>query len=143
MPFYLAIIIWFILQESTLISKSIVHTKEFCWWLARTANREQSWFRIMYTTNFQARATFISHGNTAWAKHFEETKLATICRTVAADKSNMRVHTSKLCRSYLSWILMVHEMLAFDDMMRKKITMQAVHSWYMMEIMTISLMVSH
>jgi hypothetical protein len=62
---------------------------------------------------------------------------------VAADKSNMRVHTSKLCRSYLSWILMVHEMLAFDDMMRKKITMQAVHSWYMMEIMTISLMVSH
>jgi hypothetical protein len=28
--------------------------------------------------------------------------------------------------SYL--ILMVHEMLAFDDMMRKKITMHAVHS---------------
>jgi hypothetical protein len=25
-------------------------------------------------------------------------------------------------------ILMVHEMLAFADMMRKKITMQAVHS---------------
>jgi len=62
---------------------------------------------------------------------------------VAADKSNMRVHTSKLCRSYLSWILMVHEMLAFADMMRKKITMQAVHGCYMMEIMTISLMVSH
>jgi hypothetical protein len=47
---------------------------------------------------------------------------------VAADKSNMRVHTSKLRRSYLSWILMVHEMLAFADMMRKKITMQAVHT---------------
>ncbi|KAL2645319.1 hypothetical protein R1flu_012906 [Riccia fluitans] len=76
-------------------------------------------------TSFQERATFISHGNTArHAKEFGDAKLATICGLIAADE---RRHENAYCKivEKLFEVDPDGAMLAFGDMMRKKIAMPA------------------
>ncbi|KAI3907103.1 hypothetical protein MKW92_005348 [Papaver armeniacum] len=65
-------------------------------------------------TAFQERATFISHGNTArLAKAHSDIKLAQISGTIAADEKRHEI------------IAPYETVLAFADMMKKKITMPA------------------
>ncbi|KAL2645307.1 hypothetical protein R1flu_012894 [Riccia fluitans] len=76
-------------------------------------------------TSFQERATFISHGNTArHAKEFGDAKLATICGLIAADEKR---HENAYCKivEKLFEVDPDGAMLAFGDMMRKKIAMPA------------------
>ncbi|KAL3698730.1 hypothetical protein R1sor_012806 [Riccia sorocarpa] len=76
-------------------------------------------------TSFQERATFISHGNTArHAKEFGDSKLATICGLIAADE---RRHENAYCKivEKLFEVDPNGAMLAFGDMMRKKVAMPA------------------
>ncbi|BFI28594.1 acyl-[acyl-carrier-protein] desaturase [Marchantia polymorpha subsp. ruderalis] len=76
-------------------------------------------------TSFQERATFISHGNTArHAKSYGDTKLAQICGLIASDE---RRHEHAYC-TIVEKLFEVDPdgaMLAFSDMMRKKIAMPA------------------
>jgi acyl-[acyl-carrier-protein] desaturase len=76
-------------------------------------------------TSFQELATNISHRRTATlAKQFGNDKLAKICGVIAADEAR---HAA----AYKSFITKIFEidasemMLAFEDMMRKKIVMPA------------------
>eukprot|EP00253_Pinus_taeda_P013478 PITA_13478 len=76
-------------------------------------------------TAFQERETFISHGNTArFAKGYGDLKLAQICGTIVADK---KCHET----AYTNIVEKLFEidpdttMLAFQDMMRKKVVMPA------------------
>ncbi|KAL2632262.1 hypothetical protein R1flu_016948 [Riccia fluitans] len=76
-------------------------------------------------TSFQERATFISHGNTArHAKELGDNKLATICGLIASDE---RRHENAYCKivEKLFEVDPSGAMLAFGDMMRKKIAMPA------------------
>ncbi|KAL5998042.1 hypothetical protein ACLOJK_008976 [Asimina triloba] len=75
--------------------------------------------------SFQERATFISHGNTArQAKEFGDLKLAKICGTIAADEKRHETAYRKIVGKLFE-IDPDGAMLAFADMMRKKITMPA------------------
>jgi acyl-[acyl-carrier-protein] desaturase len=76
-------------------------------------------------TSFQERATFISHGNTArHAKQFGDAKLATICGLVAADERRHENAYTKIVEKLFE-IDPDGTMLAFADMMRKKVSMPA------------------
>ncbi|CAK9228848.1 unnamed protein product [Sphagnum troendelagicum] len=76
-------------------------------------------------TSFQERATFISHGNTArHAKHFGDGKLATICGLIAADERRHENAYTKIVEKLFE-LDPDGAMLAFADMMRKKISMPA------------------
>ncbi|KAL3698662.1 hypothetical protein R1sor_012738 [Riccia sorocarpa] len=76
-------------------------------------------------TSFQERATFISHGNTArQAKEFGDSKLATICGLIAADERRHENAYSKIVEKLFE-VDPDGAMLAFGDMMKKKITMPA------------------
>ncbi|KAJ7565968.1 hypothetical protein O6H91_02G083100 [Diphasiastrum complanatum] len=76
-------------------------------------------------TSFQERATFISHGNTArHAKELGDSKLATICGLIAADEKRHENAYSKIVEKLFE-VDPDCAMLAFDDMMRKKIAMPA------------------
>lgn len=76
-------------------------------------------------TSFQERATFISHGNTARiAKQHGDVKLAQICGTIAADEKRHENAYSKIVEKLFE-IDPDCTMLAFADMMRKKISMPA------------------
>ncbi|BBN03565.1 acyl-[acyl-carrier-protein] desaturase [Marchantia polymorpha subsp. ruderalis] len=76
-------------------------------------------------TSFQERATFISHGNTArHAKDFGDAKLATICGLIAADERRHENAYSKIVEKLFE-VDPDGAMLAFGDMMRKKIAMPA------------------
>ncbi|XP_050208244.1 acyl-[acyl-carrier-protein] desaturase, chloroplastic-like [Mercurialis annua] len=79
---------------------------------------------FMYTS-FQERATFISHGNTArLAKQQGDVKLAQICGTIAADEKRHET-------AYVEIVDKLFEIdpdatvLAFADMMRKRVQMPA------------------
>ncbi|KAL5998040.1 hypothetical protein ACLOJK_008974 [Asimina triloba] len=75
--------------------------------------------------SFQERATFISHGNTArQAKEFGDLKLAQICGTIAAGEKRHETAYRKIVGKLFE-IDPDGAMLAFADMMRKKITMPA------------------
>ncbi|KAL5998036.1 Stearoyl-[acyl-carrier-protein] 9-desaturase 7, chloroplastic [Asimina triloba] len=75
--------------------------------------------------SFQERATFISHGNTArQAKEFGDLKLAKICGTIAADEKRHETAYRKIVGKLFE-IDPDGAMLAFAEMMRKKITMPA------------------
>lgn len=76
-------------------------------------------------TSFQERATFISHGNTAnHARQFGDLKLAQVCGTIAADEKRHEAAYTKIVEKLFE-IDPDGTMLAFADMMRKKISMPA------------------
>ncbi|KAJ0510549.1 putative stearoyl-[acyl-carrier-protein] 9-desaturase [Helianthus annuus] len=76
-------------------------------------------------TSFQERATFISHGNTArHAKDYGDLKLAQICGTIAADEKRHETAYTKIAEKLFE-IDPDGTVLAFADMMRKKISMPA------------------
>ncbi|KAK2971234.1 hypothetical protein RJ640_014242 [Escallonia rubra] len=76
-------------------------------------------------TSFQERATFISHGNTArLAKEHGDLKLAQICGTIASDEKRHETAYTKIVEKLFE-IDPDGTVLAFADMMRKKISMPA------------------
>uniref|UniRef100_UPI001CB95C50 stearoyl-[acyl-carrier-protein] 9-desaturase, chloroplastic n=1 Tax=Erigeron canadensis TaxID=72917 RepID=UPI001CB95C50 len=76
-------------------------------------------------TSFQERATFISHGNTArHAKEHGDLKLAQICGIIAADEKRHETAYTKIVEKLFE-IDPDGTVLAFADMMRKKISMPA------------------
>ncbi|KAJ4969325.1 hypothetical protein NE237_016026 [Protea cynaroides] len=76
-------------------------------------------------TSFQERATFISHGNTArLAKDHGDITLAQICGTIAADEKRHETAYTKIVEKLFE-IDPDGTILAFADMMRKKISMPA------------------
>ncbi|KAK4566367.1 hypothetical protein RGQ29_002569 [Quercus rubra] len=80
-------------------------------------------------TSFQERATFISHGNTArHAKEYGDSKLAQICGTIAADERRHETAYTKIVEKLFE-IDPDGTVMAFADMMRKKISMPAHLIW--------------
>ncbi|MFQ6645417.1 hypothetical protein Gotur_019433 [Gossypium turneri] len=76
-------------------------------------------------TSFQERATFISHGNTArLAKEHGDIKLAQICGNIASDEKRHETAYTKIVEKLFE-IDPDGTVLAFSDMMRKKISMPA------------------
>ncbi|KAL0711259.1 hypothetical protein Bca4012_018237 [Brassica carinata] len=76
-------------------------------------------------TSFQERATFVSHGNTArQAKELGDLKLAQICGTIAADEKRHETAYAKIVEKLFE-IDPDGTVMAFADMMRKKISMPA------------------
>ncbi|KAK4406205.1 Stearoyl-[acyl-carrier-protein] 9-desaturase, chloroplastic [Sesamum angolense] len=76
-------------------------------------------------TSFQERATFISHGNTArLAREHGDLKLAQICGTIASDEKRHETAYTKIVEKLFE-IDPDGTVLAFADMMRKKISMPA------------------
>ncbi|KAL5700942.1 hypothetical protein ACHQM5_026332 [Ranunculus cassubicifolius] len=76
-------------------------------------------------TSFQERATFISHGNTGrLAKEHGDIKLAQICGIIAADEKRHETAYTKIVEKLFE-IDPNGTILAFEDMMRKKISMPA------------------
>ncbi|KAF5180605.1 Stearoyl-[acyl-carrier-protein] 9-desaturase protein [Thalictrum thalictroides] len=76
-------------------------------------------------TSFQERATFVSHGNTArLAKEHGDLKLAQICGTIAADEKRHETAYTKIVEKLFE-IDPDGTVLAFEDMMKKKISMPA------------------
>ncbi|KAJ6846639.1 stearoyl-[acyl-carrier-protein] 9-desaturase, chloroplastic-like isoform X1 [Iris pallida] len=76
-------------------------------------------------TSFQERATFISHGNTArHSKEHGDLKLAQICGIIAADEKRHETAYTKIVEKLFE-IDPDGTVLAFADMMRKKISMPA------------------
>ncbi len=82
-------------------------------------------YRSFVYTSFQELATNLSHGRVAaLAKHADNAELARICATVAGDEM-------RHARAYSSFVKRIFEldpnemMLAFEDMMKKKIVMPA------------------
>ncbi|XP_006828769.2 stearoyl-[acyl-carrier-protein] 9-desaturase, chloroplastic isoform X1 [Amborella trichopoda] len=74
-------------------------------------------------TSFQERATFVSHGNTArHVKEYGELKLAQICGTIAADEKRHETAYTKIVEKLFE-IDPDDTILAFADMMKKKISM--------------------
>ncbi|GLJ45154.1 hypothetical protein SUGI_0950730 [Cryptomeria japonica] len=69
------------------------------------------------------RATFMSHGNTArFAKDNGNLKLAQICGTIAADEKRQETAYTKIVEKLFE-IVPNDTVIAFEDMMQKKITM--------------------
>ncbi|OMO54445.1 Fatty acid desaturase, type 2 [Corchorus olitorius] len=76
-------------------------------------------------TSFQERATFISHGNTArLAMEHGDSKLAQICGIIASDEKRHELAYSKIVEKLFE-IDPDGTVVAFGEMMRKKITMPA------------------
>ncbi|KAK8961396.1 hypothetical protein KSP40_PGU004154 [Platanthera guangdongensis] len=86
---------------------------------------ENSPFMGFIYTSFQERATFISHSNTArHAKRHGDLKLAQICRTIAADEKRHEAAYTKIVEKLFE-LDPDSAVIAFADMMRKKIVMPA------------------
>ncbi|KAL3641531.1 Stearoyl-[acyl-carrier-protein] 9-desaturase 7, chloroplastic [Castilleja foliolosa] len=76
-------------------------------------------------TSFQERATFISHGNTArLAKGHGDLKLAQICGKIASDEKRHETAYTKIVEKLFE-IDPDGTVVAFADMMKKKISMPA------------------
>ncbi|NP_001267709.1 acyl-[acyl-carrier-protein] desaturase, chloroplastic [Cucumis sativus] len=76
-------------------------------------------------TSFQERATFISHGNTArLAKEHGDIKLAQICGTITADEKRHETAYTKIVEKLFE-IDPEGTVIAFEEMMRKKVSMPA------------------
>ncbi|KAL3835102.1 hypothetical protein ACJIZ3_009838 [Penstemon smallii] len=76
-------------------------------------------------TSFQERATFISHGNTArLAKKYGDSNLAQICGTIASDEKRHEIAYTKIVGKLFE-IDPNGAVLAFADMMKKKVSMPA------------------
>lgn len=82
-------------------------------------------YRNFVYTSFQEMATNISHRRTATlAKNYGNNQLSKICGVIAADEARH----AKAYKSFISKIFEIDPsemMLAFEDMMRKKIVMPA------------------
>ena len=82
-------------------------------------------YRNFVYTSFQEMATNISHRRTATlAKQYGNNQLSKICGVIAADEARH----AKAYKSFISKIIEIDPsemMLAFEDMMRKKIVMPA------------------
>ncbi|CAL5414175.1 unnamed protein product [Camellia sinensis] len=79
----------------------------------------------MVYTSFQERATSISHGNTArLAKYYGDINLAQICGTIASDEKRHETAYTKIMKKLFE-LDPDAAVIAFADMMRKKITMPA------------------
>ncbi|KAL4186525.1 hypothetical protein AMTRI_Chr09g14510 [Amborella trichopoda] len=90
---------------------------------------ENSPYRGFIYTSFQERATFVSHGNTArHAKDYGDMKLAQICGIIAADERRHETAYTKIVEKLFE-IDPDGAVLAFADMMKKKISMPA-HMMY-------------
>ncbi|KAI8567086.1 hypothetical protein RHMOL_Rhmol02G0093900 [Rhododendron molle] len=90
---------------------------------------EKNPYMVLIYTSFQERATFISHGNTArHAKEYGDIKLAQICGTIASDEKRHETAYTKIVEKLFE-IDPEGAVLAFADMMKKKITMPA-HMMY-------------
>ncbi|KAK4794270.1 hypothetical protein SAY86_012264 [Trapa natans] len=77
------------------------------------------------STPFQGRATFISHGNTArLAKEHGDLKLAQICGTIASDEKRHETAYTKIVEKLFE-VDPDGTVLAFADMMKKKMSMPA------------------
>ncbi|PKA52413.1 Acyl-[acyl-carrier-protein] desaturase, chloroplastic [Apostasia shenzhenica] len=82
-------------------------------------------YRGFIYTSFQERATFISHSNTArHAKQHGDMKLAQICGTIAADEKRHEAAYTRIVEK-LFQIDPDGAVIAFADMMKKKIVMPA------------------
>uniref|UniRef100_P32063 Palmitoyl-[acyl-carrier-protein] 4-desaturase, chloroplastic n=2 Tax=Coriandrum sativum TaxID=4047 RepID=STAD_CORSA len=80
-------------------------------------------------TSFQERATFISHANTAkLAQHYGDKNLAQVCGNIASDEKRHATAYTKIVEK-LAEIDPDTTVIAFSDMMRKKIQMPA-HAMY-------------
>ncbi|KAJ6763903.1 ACYL-[ACYL-CARRIER-PROTEIN] DESATURASE [Salix purpurea] len=91
----------------------------------RDPRTENSPYLGFIYTSFQERATFISHGNTArHAKEHGDMKLAQICGIIAADEKRHETAYTKIVEKLFE-IDPDATVLAFADMMRKKIAMPA------------------
>ncbi|XP_040994419.1 stearoyl-[acyl-carrier-protein] 9-desaturase, chloroplastic-like isoform X2 [Juglans microcarpa x Juglans regia] len=76
-------------------------------------------------TSFQERATFISHGNTAkLAKKYGDPILAQICGTIASDEKRHEIAYTKIVEKLFE-LDPDETVVAFADMMRRKISMPA------------------
>ncbi|CAK9155307.1 unnamed protein product [Ilex paraguariensis] len=76
-------------------------------------------------TSFQERATFVSHGNTArLAKEHGDLKLAQICGTIASDEKRHETAYTQIVEKLFE-VDPDGTVLAFADMMRKRISMPA------------------
>ena len=82
-------------------------------------------YRNFIYTSFQELATNVSHRNTAkLSKEFGNVQLAKICGIISADE----MRHARAYKSFVSHILEIDAtgmMLAFEDMMKKKIVMPA------------------
>ena len=82
-------------------------------------------YRNFIYTSFQELATNVSHRNTAkLSKEFGNVPLAKICGVIAADE----MRHARAYKTFVSHILEIDPsemMIAFEDMMRKKIVMPA------------------
>ncbi|XWS09433.1 hypothetical protein CRYUN_Cryun40dG0084100 [Craigia yunnanensis] len=86
---------------------------------------ENSPYLGLIYTSFQERATFISHRNTAkLAKEHGDIKLAQICGFIASDEKRHETAYTEIIEKLFE-IDPDDIVLAFADMMRKKITMPA------------------
>ncbi|XP_010672439.2 stearoyl-[acyl-carrier-protein] 9-desaturase, chloroplastic [Beta vulgaris subsp. vulgaris] len=76
-------------------------------------------------TSFQERATFVSHGNSArLAKECGDVKMAQICGIIASDEKRHETAYTKIVEKLFE-IDPDGTVLAFADMMKKKISMPA------------------
>ncbi|MBA0809232.1 hypothetical protein Gohar_024903 [Gossypium harknessii] len=86
---------------------------------------ENSPYRGFIYTSFQERATFISHGNTGrLAKEYGDINLAQICGSIASDEKRHETAYTKIVEKLFE-IDPDETVLAFADMMKKKIAMPA------------------
>uniref|UniRef100_A0A5B6ZKI3 Acyl-[acyl-carrier-protein] desaturase n=1 Tax=Davidia involucrata TaxID=16924 RepID=A0A5B6ZKI3_DAVIN len=86
---------------------------------------ENNPYKLLIYTSFQERATFISHGNTArHAMQHGDKSLAQICGLIASDEKRHEIAYTKVVKKLFE-IDPDETILAFADMMRKKITMPA------------------
>ena len=105
----------------------VSHESDFtsCTYLLQDPGTENNPYLGFLYTSFQERATFISHGNTArHAKEYGDLKLAQICGTIAADEKRHETAYTKIVEKLFE-IDPDYTVLAFADMMRKKISMPA------------------
>ncbi|GAB2228857.1 hypothetical protein Drorol1_Dr00022988 [Drosera rotundifolia] len=86
-------------------------------------NFDDDTHRGVIYTSFQERATSISHGNTArLAKEAGDKKLAQICGHIAADEKRHETAYMRIAQKLFE-VDPDYTMLAFADMMKKKIAM--------------------
>ncbi|GJU15242.1 stearoyl-[acyl-carrier-protein] 9-desaturase, chloroplastic [Tanacetum coccineum] len=101
----------------------LLHT--YLYLCGRDPRTENSPYLGFIYTSFQERATFVSHGNTArHAKEHGDLKLAQICGIIAADEKRHETAYTKIVEKLFE-IDPDGTVLAFADMMRKKISMPA------------------
>lgn len=94
------------------------------WYFKDPGTENNPYLGFIYTS-FQERATFISHGNTArHAKGHGDLNLAQVCGIIASDEKRHETAYTKIIEKLFE-IDPDGTVLAFADMMKKKISMPA------------------